>query len=57
MWTSATDVSETAVNWLEQGLALQRAGRGEEALASFERAVAARHDDVEALVGQGQTHH
>lgn len=57
MWTSATDVSETAVNWLEQGLALQRAGRGEEALASFERAVAARHDDVEALVGQGQAHH
>lgn len=47
---------EAAVNWLERGLALARAGRNEEALASFERAVAARHDDVEALVGQAQTH-
>jgi len=49
-------VFEGAVNWLERGLALQRAGRSEEALASFERAVAARHDDVAALVGQAQTH-
>ena len=42
--------------WLERGLALQRAGRSEEALASFNRAVEAKHDDVEALVGQAETH-
>ena len=47
---------EAPVNWLERGLALARAGRSEEALASFKRAVAARHDDVEALVGQAQIH-
>ena len=57
MWTSATDVTEAAVNWLERGRALAHAGRSEEALASFERAVAAKHDDVEALVGQAQAHH
>jgi tetratricopeptide (TPR) repeat protein len=43
-------------SWLERGLALQRAGRSEEALASFNRAVEAKHDDVEALVGQAETH-
>ncbi len=54
--TSATEVFEAAVNWLERGLALQRAGRSEEALASFERAVELKHDDVDALVGQAETH-
>jgi tetratricopeptide (TPR) repeat protein len=40
-------------DWFERGLALRRVGNREAALECFQHAVESRHDDVNALVNQG----
>lgn len=47
-----TDQSDP--RWLERGLALRRAGDREAALECFRHAVEFRHDDIAALLNQGE---
>ena len=51
---SNTTQEQPDPGWRERGLALRRAGDREAALECFRRAVEFRHDDVEALVNQGE---